>query len=75
MTRPINDRYLHHTARKSLIRLFRDSMNFNMKSDLSIEEMNRIEDEIVEDFLIVMDYIKMVSLAKKSLDDKCLKDT
>lgn len=56
-------RELHETARRSLIKLFRDSLHLNdqVKHD-SKEARESVEEDIIEDFQIVAEYIHYLEL-------------
>lgn len=61
----LNDKQVYKAARRSLIRLLQDSLELNRRSNLSYKEIDYIEGEIIEDFLIVMDYLKIVGLHRR----------
>jgi hypothetical protein len=56
-------RELHETARRSLIKLFRDSLHLNdqVKYDTR-DQKEGVEEDIIEDFQIVAEYIHYLEL-------------
>jgi hypothetical protein len=54
---------LHDVARKSLIKLFRDSLHLNDQiKHTDTQQKEAIEDDIIEDFQIVSEYIQYLEL-------------
>lgn len=54
---------LHDAARKSLIKLFRDSLHLNDQATHSDPRAKEaIEDDIIEDFQIVSEYIQYMEV-------------
>jgi hypothetical protein len=56
-------RDLHETARRSLIKLFRDSLHLNdqVKYETS-QQREAVEEDIIDDFQIVAEYIQYLEL-------------
>lgn len=50
------------TARESLARLLRDSLELNDRQNVDLKQKQEVEDEILDDFLAVLDYIKYIEL-------------
>lgn len=55
-------RDIHTVARKSLIKMFKDSLSFNDAKELPEEAHASIEDDIVNDFQNIADYISYLLL-------------
>lgn len=56
-------RELHETARRSLIKLFKDSLHLNDQVKYETrEQKDGVEEEIIEDFQIVSEYIQYLEL-------------
>lgn len=56
-------RILHDSARKSLIKLFRDSLHLNDQIKYEDKQQkNSIEDDIIEDFQIVSEYVQYLEM-------------
>lgn len=64
MRKRSSDEYLYKVVRGALVRLLRDSLEFNSIQKVSEEQKQDVENEIIDDFLIVMDYLKLVSLSE-----------
>jgi hypothetical protein len=63
-----SDHILFDEVRKSLVRLLRDSLEWNARQMDSPRKIEA-ENEIMEDFLNVLDYLKIQSLRNKNINE------